>query len=302
MKITFQDQYQIAQETSGVSDSTNTTRFKRDINTGGALITNLMQRQYNKKRLTADLVASQQYYQTSEDALQISQVIVQSSSSSQWRPPLEQVADENQWLKLNQIPINGVPRYYFIRGFDEIGLYPIPSYSATTGIEIWLEPKFNSLSKDDITTGTVTVTNGSSTITHSGTSFTSDMVGRYFSVTDGTDANWYKIGGYTSSSVLTLENYYQGVSGSGRTFKIGEIMDIPEEFLEAPVDYAMYRYFKRKREIGIANDFYNSFKEARDEIRERYSQTTSNQVIIANKNLRPYNPLLDTPLRNNSWT
>lgn len=292
----------MAQEIAGLTDAASTTKFKRDINTGGALLQNQLERRYNRKRLTTNLVQGQQYYQLSEDALRVSVVIAQSSGSTTWRPPMEEIPDEYTWSRFNQVPITGVPRYFFVRGFDEIGLYPTPSASITDGLEIWIEPKYNSCSQDDYTTGTVTVTNGSQTITHSATGFTQSMVGRWFTVTDGTDVNWYKISAFNSTSSLSIENYYQGISGSAKAFRIGEVMDIPEEFLEAPVDYAMSRHYKRRREINVAADFKQSFDDALKSAKNKYGKTTSQNLIPSSRTLKTYNPLIDTPIRPAAWS
>ena len=301
MKLTYSDQQQIVQQTTGLHDSTSLVLFKRDINTGGARLQNAMDRSYNRKSRTTSLVSGTQYYQLPEDVIRVIEVVATSSSTSTWRPPLIQVPDEYTWRRMNMVNISGIPTHYFVRGFDEIGLYPNPAYSITDGLEISFEPKFNSLTEDDYTTGTVTVTQGSQTITHSATGFTQNMVGRLFSATDGSDTNWYKISAYVDSSNLTLENYYQGLSGSGKTFRIGQVMDIPEEFLEAPADYAIYRHYLRRGDTNTAGDFKAVFENALEMVKNQYGQVTSNQVITANRRLRSYNPLFDTPIRPNSW-
>lgn len=303
MKLSFQDQYTIAQEISGLSDAASTTKFKRDINTGGAMLQNCLERPYNRTSRTSNTVAAQQYYQVPEDCLRVTEVMILSSATSTWRPPLIQVSDEFQWARLNQFPVNGIPRYFFIRGFDEVGLYPIPTESITDGFQLVFEPKYNSLTQDDFTTGTATIANNSQTVTHSATGFSAAMIGRWFTVTDGTDQNWYRIKAFTDTSTLVLENDYQGTSGGTKSFRICEVMSyIPEEFLEAPTDYAMYRYFLRRGDLNKTNDFKSIFDGALAMARNKYGQVTSDQVIYANRNLRAYNPMLDTPIRNPNWT
>ncbi len=71
-----------------------------------------------------------------------------------------------------------------------------------------------------------------STITGSGTTFTPAMVGRWFSVTDPTESGqgfWYRIAGYNSATSLTLFRSWQGNTGSGYTYNIGETPELPEE-------------------------------------------------------------------------
>lgn len=291
--LTFTDQQNIAQEISGLTDATNVTKFKRDINTGGTLFMASLGRDYNEKRRTTDSVAAQQFYQYPEDAVRVHEVIYHSTTT--FNPPLIQVADENTWAYMNQTAIQGMPTHYFVRGFDEIGLYPTPSSSVTDGIEIRFEPKHVLLTDADYTTGTLTVTNGSTTITGSGTVFTANMAGRWLQVTDGTDGNWYRIASYSSATSLTLDNYYQGISGSGRTYRIGQVMDLPEEYQEAPVDYAMYRHFVSKGDLKTGSEFKAMFDNAKERATSQYAQKTSNNVIYANNRVRLYDPLRDTP-------
>ena len=69
-------------------------------------------------------------------------------------------------------------------------------------------------------TGTVLVTKGSTTVTGSGTTFTSAMVGRKFLV-DG-DGVAYKVDSYTSATVIVLETEYRGATNSAASYYIFE--------------------------------------------------------------------------------
>lgn len=291
--ITFTDLQNIAQEISGLSDATSLVKFKRDINTGGSMFMATLGRDYNQKRRTTNSVASQQYYQYPEDAVRVHEVVYHNTST--FSPPLEQVADEHTWSYMNQTSLEGVPTHYFVRGFDEIGFYPIPSESITDGIEIRFEPKHVLMSESDYTTGTLTVTNGSTTVTGSGTTFTAAMAGRYLQVTDGTDGNWYRIASFGSATSLTLENYYQGLSGGSKTYRIGQVMDIPEEYQEAPVDYAMYRHFVTRGDLKTAAEFKAMFDNAKERATSAYAQKTANNIIHAANHMRIWNPMRDTP-------
>lgn len=70
----------------------------------------------------------------------------------------------------------------------------------------------------DVTTGTLTLTNASRTITGSGTSFLSSYVGWHIYFPQDSILNWYKINHYTSSTQVELDVPYQGTSGSGKTY------------------------------------------------------------------------------------
>ncbi len=291
--ITFTDQLNLAQEISGLSDASSVVRFKRDINQGGMMFAALLGRTYNQQRRFTDSVSEQQYYQYPEDAQKITEVVYHSSNT--FNPPLEQIADQHTWLLLNQNQLLGEPSHYYVRGFDEIGLYPTPNQDIDSGIEILFEPRHTLLTEADYTTGTITLTNGSATVTGLGTVFTAAMAGRYLQVTDGTDGNYYRISSYTNGTTLTLENVYQGLSGGSKTYRIGQVMNLPDEFLEAPVDYAMYRHYLAAGDKNTADNFKDLFNSSKDMAREKYGQTTSNNVISAAGHTKMYDPLRDTP-------
>lgn len=286
----------MAKEISGLQDAASVVKFKRDINSGGTLFMAGLGREYNRKSRTTNSVALQQYYQLPEDGHRLKEIIYNTGS---WQPPLEQVPDEFAWRMMNMASIVGVPTHYFIKGYDEVGLYPIPASAVTNGIELVFSPRHLELTEDDTTSTTssttVTVTNASQTVTSSGTIMTPKMVGQWFQSTDGTDENWYKISAVPDTATLTLENYYQGVSGASKTFRIGQVMDLPEEYLDAPVDYAMYRHYTRRGSqksrytIGHAGEFKALFEDALMRAKEEYGQTTDNQVINAEPVFRQYN-------------
>lgn len=290
--LTFTDQVNIAKSISGVADAANVTNFKRDINTGGTRFMAIMARPFDRQSRFADQVANQQYFTYAVDMLRLSDIIVQTGTV--WRP-LTEITDENEWRLLNQTTVNGIPYYYFVRGFNEVGLYPIPSATIIAGLELVFEPKHVLLTQDDFTTGTVITTNDSQTITHSAAGFTNAMVGRFFQTTDGSDGNWYRIQSYTDASNLVLENYFIGLSSNLASFRIGQVMNIPEEFHEAPVDYAMHRYYLQRGDRTQATDFRSLFEGSLAACQDLYGQSSSNQIVTANENIRVWNPLLDTP-------
>lgn len=275
--LTFNDQYSMAQEITSDTSAAQLVIFKRDINEGGAMFLNRLGRKFNKEYKTANLVANQQYYQLPSDVLRISEVRCL-NGTVYYSPQL--VTSEEEWNRLNTTTVSGsVPTHYYVRGFNEVGFYPIPSASVTSGLSVSFEPQHVLLSQADFTTGTVTVSNGSVTLTHSGTSFTTAMVGRYLQVTDGTDGRWYRIASYTSSSVLSLENYYEGTSGSAKTYRIGEVMKIPQAYQDAPVYYAVDRFYLTQNDQTSAQRFATRFDMKVKSAKETYGRSTSQMGV-----------------------
>lgn len=80
-------------------------------------------------------------------------------------------------------------------------------------------------------TGTVTVTQGSRTITGSGTTWTSAMVGRKFL---GPNGEYYKIASFVSTTSLILTEQYQGSTASGGIYQIWK-----DEYLLYPDVYSI---------------------------------------------------------------
>lgn len=280
---------------SNLSDVTSVLNFKRDLNAGTARFLTALGRPVDRQSRFTTLTTTQQYYQLPEDAVRISKVKTLNGTNIWY--DLQEVGDEDAWIQLNAYPQSGnIPTSYFVRGFDEFGLYPIPSQTVTNGIEVVYEPKHVLMTAEDYTTGTVQLTNGSANVIGVGTTFTSQMAnGMYvLQTTDGTDGNYYRITAFTDATHITLENYYQGLTTTTATYRIGQVSKIPEEYQEAPVDYAMYRHFLEKNENVNAELFKGLWEGTLQTAKDIYGMSTGNQIIRATNNLRRINPLLDS--------
>lgn len=80
--------------------------------------------------------------------------------------------------------------------------------------------KYRGSTNANYTTGTITVTNGSATITGSGTSWattTNAVVGEYIKLPDG---KWYMISAIGSNTSITIEVEYQGSTLAGQSYTI----------------------------------------------------------------------------------
>lgn len=285
-KITWTDQQTIAKQIAGLTDAMSLLKFKRDMNIGASKFLAALGREYNRHSRFTDLVSGQQYYQLPEDGQKLKELIV---STGSYRPPMEQIPDEFAWNMMNMLSITDQPSHYWVRGNNEFGLYPTPANSVTAGIEMVFSPKHVQFTQDDFTTGTIAIAENGTTLTHSATGFTAKLVGQWFQNTDGSDENWYKIASFTSTSVLELENVYQGETVTAASFRIGQVMDLPEEFLEAPIDYAMYRHYLRRGDNTKAADFKLLYQDAVDMAKDTYGNTTESQVISAEPQFRTWN-------------
>lgn len=80
----------------------------------------------------------------------------------------------------------------------------------------WLYADSSFITTAPYNTGTLTATTGATTITGSGTTWTSAMAGRRVTIEDA----FYEVSAFVSTTELTLGNNYAGAGGSGLSYKI----------------------------------------------------------------------------------
>lgn len=279
--ITWTNLYQRAQDITGVptTDTTTTANLQADINQGLRIFKNASRRYWTRKEASTNVVASQQYYQLPPDAVRVTEVRTNTGAGG-YNWPMVQIDSEDLWNRYNIIPSNTVivPQFFFIRGNNEIGLYPIPSTNVTNGLIVSYESRTPDMNQEDVTTGTCTVANGATTVSFSNTIITQQMVGRWFQVTDGTDGNWYQIGIFDSSSQVDLGNDYVGISGSGRSFIIGQAPDIPEDYHMALVYYAAYNFYLKRNENENSLQYKGLFEDLLQQYKDNYAAKTTGLV------------------------
>lgn len=272
---------QIWSEVQSGTQSTSASELiliKRDANIATQRFKSVMTRPWSRIAKKANTVADQADYQLPRSVLRVSGVDFLYGDAYY---PLIEIASEQNWNALTAVPnaAIGQSRFFFPKGKDVISIYPTPSTTTVEGIRVYYEPKQPRMISNDYSTGTVTVTNGSTTITHSATGFSEDMVGRYFYTTDGSDGNDYQIVDYTDTSNLVLENYYEGTSGAGKNYLIGTAPDIPDEYIPSITDYCMGRFFLRRGDRTAGRDFMSMFQDSLDECKETYASPTSSPNI-----------------------
>lgn len=181
-----------------------------------------------QKPYTFSTVASTQYYVWPVGMVNIESAQITIGS---FNYPLEVINAQKSWDALNAIQIqpSAIPQFIFPRR-DDFGIWPIPQavYTGTLNYHY----RDHSLLVEDYTTGTIALTGASTTVTGSGTTFTAGMVGRWLQITDTTNSQygyWYRIGGYTSATSITLDFAYQGATTSGVAYRIAQLPEFPDE-------------------------------------------------------------------------
>lgn len=225
------------------SDGSQLTTFRdREINNAITFIGSYLRSYMQSVVRTTPTVADQQYYHFPADISQppIAVTVIDGTN----RYPLTFVESTEMWNRLNSIQFEavGIPTHVYPRAKD-YGIYPTPQTADYT-----IELEFNFFTKDlsqsDYTTGTITATSNSATITGSGTTFADWMTGAWIKLPDGV---WYQIETKDSTTQLTLETVYEGTTTAGATYTIGESPQLPPELHELIPHRAASKYFGSMR-------------------------------------------------------
>ena len=284
--LTYQNIYQEAQEQLGDTSAPTKTVIVQALNQGKKKFAAVMRRDWYNTEKTFSLVADQQYYRMPEDCVRMKGLLVTIGSTIY---PLEEIANEEQWRILNtSTTTSDRPRFFFVRGADEYGIWPTPSSSSSNAGRLIYQRRQRNLSTDNYTTGTVTLTNASAAVVGDSTTFTALMVNRYLKADDPSgDGVAYKIASFTSTTSIALDNTYGGTTASGLSYVIGEAPDIPEEYHESLVDYALYRCYLRRRDVNTAKELKSLFDESLSNCKEQYGSKTTSNYTRARKHRYP---------------
>lgn len=270
--LTFTQGYKRSADIIGISTTTASqalTNIKQDMNQGLRIFKNASRRYWTRKQVTANLVSGQDSYTFPEDMIRITTVKVTSGGLTL---PVTLIDSEELWNRLTLVPAMtvGIPTTGFVRGRNELCLYPVPSINVTNGLIVSYEPRLRDMSLDD-TTPNISISFGTTAVTAATNVFTPNMVGMNLSITDGSDGNWYPIIGYTSPTAITLENVYLGTTASSAPSLIGQVPDIPEDYHLALVYYAAYNYFLKRKDQNQAAGYKSLFDDLLKQYKSVYA-------------------------------
>ena len=240
---------------TGMSDSL--TFIKSEINNTVQSIYALM-KEYKLQPLprTASTVASRTYYSYPPDFSKLESVTITSGIVQ----PLRIVQSQEEWDRLTQITMSGLPTHVFPRQYD-FGLYPTPAAVYTMTLNGNYNPV--NLTTTDYSTGTVTATLNSTAIAGVSTVFTAAMVNRWFALTtsDGiAQGNWYKVNTYTSGVSIAITPNFAEATAATQPYIIGESPDIPVELHEyIPYKVGSVYWHTRRGDANKAQELANYF-------------------------------------------
>jgi hypothetical protein len=274
-------------------DSDATLRLiKRAINQGTQKFGAALRREYKVIDRSFSTVGGQRYYQMPEDCIRPSAIVITIGNIDY---PLTEIEDDDAWNRLiADDSQNDIPEFFHVKGADLYGIWPTPSTSDggaddPAGV-LSYESRMRRMSAADYTTGTVSVVNESQAIVGAGgAAFTSKMVGRKLIIEDAgdQDGRGYEITTFTDATHLAVENFYDGESASGLSYRIGEVPDFPEEYHESLIDYASWRVYRRRKARAMAKEAKDAFDEAIIQCTADYSSGSSSNYIPPNRFRRP---------------
>lgn len=304
MALTWTDLKTKAVRLSRDTTSGTLAQLEQDMNQGYQMFNAKFGRYYSRKQQFTNVVDGQSIYQTPIDSVRIIGMTVKTASGdNSYSPPIKEIRSEYEWRLIKTVPnyASSWIAYYYVLGNDEIEVWPVPSSNITNGIRYYYQPQASFMSVDDIigsqitpTPQTVTVTNGSTDVTSTGSTFTNQMIGLSFQLQGVTDLSWYEIVDVPNSSTLTLKSAFVGNSGSGLDFRIGQVSILPSEWQDVPVQYALWLFFSGKGNEARANMHKGLFDTALLEAESEYSSSSEGNVLTQDDNY--VSPWVLTPL------
>lgn len=284
--LTWQDNYQKTQRLAKTSNTDDLVQIKQDLNTGYHLFNAKLSRYFTRKQQFTNIIDGQGIYQTPVDSIRILGMTIAVSDS--YQIPVKEIRSEFEWRQITSYPYaSNWPAFYFVFGNDEVALWPTPSQNVTNGLRFYYQPQDHDLTIDDITstsTGfTASVTNGSITVTASGSAFNAGMASLWFQVTGQTDNTWYEIIS-ANATTLTLKSPYVSTSGSSLAWRIGQAWIIPQEYTDAPMHYALANYFTAQGNEARSKFHQDRYDILVAECMEDYSSSTEGNVITDDLN------------------
>lgn len=290
--LTFSQMKKQAADNCGLYvDAPEMAKVIRDINTGVKRFQNAARRYWTRGERKINIAKDKVYYQLPSDVLRVT--TVQVKRNGQYHP-ITQIRSEEQWNQLGSAPAFAAnsATYYFIKGSNEIGVYPTPSENVTEGLFISFEPRMVDMAIEDLCIEAAVV-NGSSIVTLSWQDDVEINISNncYLTVGNGLDGHWYKIMG-VSGTQIQLEGEYDGISSDEASVTIGQCPPFPEEYHDAPVYYACHQFFLLRKDLESSSMYKQLFDAAFAEYKQVYGNKTTGGVINPNnRNVSSFDPL-----------
>ena len=244
----------------------------------------------NERTYTDTTVAQQQFYNLPPQVKELINLTV-TIGTVKWIPKLAPSRD--YWDSLNVITFyQDYPSFFFPYN-NQVGIFPAPASAGNT-ITMNYKVRIKDLSQADYTTGNVSVTTNTTTITGGTTTFVKNMEDRWIRIAEPAgDGNWYQIKTYVSATELTLYNNYTGPTvASSTSYIIGECPIMPEDYQDLALYRALQIYYNSRVPNPQQSELYKSLYDAGYAMLDaEFGQKTTN-VALTDTDAPVYNPNL----------
>ncbi len=260
-------------------DAPEMVKIARDINTGVKRFQNAARRYWTRNEKKTNLKENQTFYQFPSDMLRVTAV---KALQGDRYYPLTKISSEEEWDRLATAGFTGssTPTHYWIKGADEIGIYPTPAAEIVDGLKVSFEPRMVDMMIEDMTVKADLIENSVIVTAHTGATFDPKVANNcWLASQDGLDGNWYKVAKYIDSTHLWIDNVYQGPDASNIDVLIGQCPPFPEEYHDAPVYFACHQFFLMRKDLESASMYKQLFEAAFTEYKQVYGNKTTGGVI-----------------------
>jgi len=234
---------------------------------------------------TAISVGGLQFYPLPYNFSQLKDITI-TQGSLKWTP--KEIFTREDWDRLNPFPYySDIPNNFFIWN-GQMGIWPIPASGANT-LTFNYKIRVPDLTFTDYVTGTVTMTNGSSTVAGNLTTWMTNYLPSAGSVMNlnlwlkatapNGDNNWYRISSIESDTSLTLINNYTGSTKAGCSYTIGQMPLLLEDYHDLLVYRPLMLYFST---IVKDKDSYEKFKALYQEGIDKLDSYSGKKTIQVN--------------------
>lgn len=233
---------------------------------------------FNERSYTTLTVAQQQFYAMPPQAKKLIDLTVTIGTVLWLTKP---APSREYWDSLNAVQFyQDFPSFHFVYNNNQVGIFPTPA-SASNTITMNYKIRLRDLSQADYTTGTVTITQNSATVTGIGTTFVADMVDRWIQVTAPTgDNQWYQIQTFNSTTSLTLYNKYTGITVTSQVYTIGEMPILSEDYQDLALYRSLWIYFTSIVPDANRSKLYKDlYDEGYDMLNAEYGQKNTSPVL-----------------------
>ena len=287
--LTFTQRKEMAAKLCAINYTDNEMEaIVTNLNIADKIFQNAARRPFTRKEKITDIEGGQQYYQIASDMYRVAEVRCKQAGNSNVIVPLEEVRSEHEWNRLNAFPSAGLfPTHFFLRGNDEIGIFPVPANDIQDGLMVAYEPRVRDMGVEDVEF-VATVTENSTRITATTNVFRPYMTENWYIYnTDATDGNFYKIQKYISATEVDIENNYLGTTNAAANLKMGQVPPYPEEYHEASVNFAAFRFFAMRKDTDSAAMYRTLFEDSLRQYKEVYGNKTVSGVITPGRRRLP---------------